>query len=153
MSQSVVEKTVCEECGVDVRENTLYCYNCGSRIDEPPPSMQLNEVSEEDPNVESEPIERPDELDETASVGGINTKGREALEELARRIRIDDPSDDAGKIARAAADRKRSRSAKRKGVEYVWEPVDEPPGRLFLVFVGLIVLLSAFAVVITVIWK
>ena len=115
--------------------------------------MQLDEVSGEDPNVESEPIERPDELDETASVGLINTKGREALEELARRIRIDDPSDDAGKIARAAADRKRSRSAKRKGVEYVWEPVDEPPGRLFLVFVGLIVLLSAFAVVITVIWK
>ena len=72
MSQSVVEKTVCEECGVDVRENTLYCYNCGSRIDEPPPSMQLDEVSGEDPNVESEPMVRPDELDETASGGGIN---------------------------------------------------------------------------------
>ena len=32
MAETVLEKEVCEKCGVDVRENTLFCYNCGGKV-------------------------------------------------------------------------------------------------------------------------
>ncbi len=32
MAKAVVEKEVCSKCGVDVRENTQFCYNCGTQV-------------------------------------------------------------------------------------------------------------------------
>lgn len=32
MAETVVEKEVCGKCGVDVRENTQFCYNCGGKV-------------------------------------------------------------------------------------------------------------------------
>jgi hypothetical protein len=32
MAETLVEKRVCGECGVDVRPNTAFCYNCGKSI-------------------------------------------------------------------------------------------------------------------------
>lgn len=32
MAEVVLEKEVCGKCGVDVRENTLFCYNCGNQV-------------------------------------------------------------------------------------------------------------------------
>lgn len=32
MAEAVLEKEVCDGCGVDVREDTLFCYNCGARV-------------------------------------------------------------------------------------------------------------------------
>lgn len=32
MAETVLEKEVCDSCGVDVREDTLFCYNCGTRV-------------------------------------------------------------------------------------------------------------------------
>ena len=153
MSQSVVEKTVCGECGVDVRENTFYCYSCGTKIDVLRVSAKGQNEQETKSDTELQPIQKPDQLGDVPADGRINTKGREALDELARRIRIEDSPIDNDAIARAAANRKRSRIAKRRGIEYVWEPVDEPPGKLLFILVGFVVLLTIVAVIATVIWK
>ncbi|MEQ1921446.1 MAG: zinc ribbon domain-containing protein [Pyrinomonadaceae bacterium] len=32
MAKAVLEKEVCSQCGVDVRENTQFCYNCGAQV-------------------------------------------------------------------------------------------------------------------------
>ena len=32
MVEAVLEIEVCDGCGVDVREGTLFCYNCGARV-------------------------------------------------------------------------------------------------------------------------
>ena len=32
MAEAVLEKDVCDKCGVDVRENTFFCYNCGGKV-------------------------------------------------------------------------------------------------------------------------
>lgn len=32
MAEAVLEKEVCSKCGVDVRENTTFCYNCGNKV-------------------------------------------------------------------------------------------------------------------------
>lgn len=154
MSGGVLEKTVCEKCGVDVRENTYFCYNCGTKIgDSKLPARTAGADDPENVEVASERAEKPDDLNGVPISRKINIKGREALEDLAERIKLDDKPDAGEAIARAAAKRKKSRSAKRKGIEYVWEPVDEPPGRLMMILVGIIVLLSALVVVMTVIWK
>ena len=43
MAEAVLEKEVCGKCGVDVRENTLFCYNCGGKVSaEPEPLASSN---------------------------------------------------------------------------------------------------------------
>ena len=32
MSEAILEKAVCVNCGEDVREGTSFCYNCGKKI-------------------------------------------------------------------------------------------------------------------------
>ena len=32
MSETAVQSSVCEACGVDVRDESLFCYNCGERV-------------------------------------------------------------------------------------------------------------------------
>ena len=32
MTETVVEKAVCESCGAEVRDESLFCYNCGKSV-------------------------------------------------------------------------------------------------------------------------
>ena len=32
MAETAVEKAVCSACGVDVRDESLFCYNCGGSV-------------------------------------------------------------------------------------------------------------------------
>lgn len=32
MTETVTEKKICPKCGVEVRPNNLFCYNCGSAV-------------------------------------------------------------------------------------------------------------------------
>lgn len=42
MAKAILEKEHCASCGVDVREGSQFCYNCGEAIDlEPPPPAIL----------------------------------------------------------------------------------------------------------------
>ncbi|CAN5288993.1 hypothetical protein BH20ACI2_BH20ACI2_10070 [soil metagenome] len=155
MSRSVVEKAVCEECGVDVRESTLFCYNCGNPLEDPELSGQLDDgrVSSIDTNAASEPVGKDATRSEARINKGIKPEAKAALEDLAERIKIEPPATDDEGIALAAASRKKARGAKKKAREYVWEPVEDPPGRLMLMIVAMITLLAALAVVATVVWK
>ncbi len=36
MAGVVLEKEVCGKCGVEVRENTFFCYNCGGKVSAAP---------------------------------------------------------------------------------------------------------------------
>lgn len=37
MAEMVVEKAVCQTCGVEVREESLFCYNCGKSVSDDGP--------------------------------------------------------------------------------------------------------------------
>jgi len=39
MAEAVLEKEVCGKCGVDVRENTQFCYNCGGKLATEPETL------------------------------------------------------------------------------------------------------------------
>lgn len=93
MSKTAVETAVCDICGVEVREGSQFCYNCGGSVAKA---------------VEAEPIPVPDEPivpDDTPANGhprGVNY--------------------DPAKRRAERAERRKVRAAGRPPVEIVWEP-------------------------------
>ena len=153
MSRSVLEKAVCEECGVDVRENTLFCYNCGSRITETTADRSTDEGGLSSDDESSAPIRKPENLLEPSLGEQFKPEAKAALDDLAERIRIEPSAKEDSSVALATAKRKKARGAKRKGREYVWEPIDDPPPRRMLLIVVMITFVAILAVFMTVVWK
>ena len=135
MAETTIEKTVCENCGVDVRENTLFCYNCGGRVADIPESA---------PSVNTDPngTDEKEIADET----------RAALDELSQKFK-DEDAEETDKLAAAAAERRKARVRPRKKREIVWEPADATPDRLFILITLLICAMTAAIVFLTVYWK
>jgi uncharacterized Zn finger protein (UPF0148 family) len=135
---TVVDKAVCEKCGVDVRENTLFCYNCGSRVAGIEPIEER--LAEVDKKVQAKDA---DAADETTA----------ALEELSERIKIEPPSENEIKRAKAAAERKKARVNPRNTREVIWEPPDDSPNRILLLTSILIAVIAGAIVFVTLYWK
>lgn len=125
MRKATVEKAICESCGADVREGTLFCYNCGKRVSDEP-------------------------SDEDTSLAKMN--GEAVDDEIAKRFRVDeDPPKD--RLAVAAARRKKARVNRRKPVEIVWEPSDGSSAGIFVAVSIVITVMAAVVVFIALYWK
>ncbi|MEO6654455.1 MAG: zinc ribbon domain-containing protein [Pyrinomonadaceae bacterium] len=131
MVEAILEKTVCEKCGVDIREHTQFCYNCGNSV-------------MTGPDVDPTPI-----ADSNGSQVPAETQA--ALDELAKKFKIDEDAD--AKMAKAAAERRKARVSSRKSNEFVWEPRDEESGRLVFLLALLITVIAAAIVFIAVFWR
>ncbi len=129
MVDAVVEKQVCDKCGVDVRENTAFCYNCGASV-----VSSFGEIAGANGND-----------------AAVDDKARSALDDLAAKFKIDEEED--GRLAKAAAERRKARVGNRKSTRYQWQPADESPDLLFILLTVAIVGLAALAVALTVFWK
>lgn len=129
MPETAVEKkAICEKCGVDVRENTMFCYNCGH---------SFTEAAAETNGTES---------------AGISDEAQTALDDLAARLRIDE-SESVDRVKLASAERKRARVAPKRPKEEVWEGTEgRSVGALFVISL-VIFLLVAAVVFLTVYWK
>lgn len=124
-----IDKAVCAECGVDIRENTMFCYNCGSSVADIAGKRAVTNGPQVDDN------------DETQA----------ALKELAEKLKIDDEADK--KLARAAAERKKARQSQRRSNEFTWEPADGSSTSLIILLAVLITVISAGVVFLTVFWR
>lgn len=136
MAEAKVVEAVCEKCGADVRENTAFCYNCGT------------------PVVETEPIvDEPDEILIEESNGDYPAEDatKSALDDLAERLKLDEEADD--KLAKAAAERKKARVKQRKPKEFTWESSEDSSGGLLVVVALLISLVAGIVVFLTVFWR
>lgn len=120
------EKSVCAKCGVDARENTSYCYNCGAKL----------------------AVVAPVETNGAAVVVDDNTKA--ALDDLADKLSHVDA--DEGKLAKAATERKKARIRHRKGNEFTWEP-REDSSVLEIVFSAFVAFAALIVVILLVVWK
>ena len=128
MPEAITEKAVCEKCGADVRDGTMFCYNCGT-------SLEKKSVID-------------DEMAAIWNRDGIEAKPEN--EELASVTKIDDASAD-GKLSRAAEQRRKARVSQRKTNEYTWEPADDSR---FVMLIALLIAAIALGVVFpTVFWK
>lgn len=125
MKRETIEKAVCETCGVDARENTLFCYNCGSKLE----------------------IAAPFEANGTATA---DDKIKAALDDLADKLSHTESEED--KLAQAAIERKRARVTHRKRLEYKWEPRDDSSASS-LIFAALVAFAALFVVILLVVWK
>ena len=128
MPEATIEKAVCEKCGADVRENTVFCYNCGSPLAE----------GQTSPDPES-----------NGSVPSADAETKAALDDLAEKMSITE-SADGDKLAKAAAERKKARVIQRRSREFVWEPIGDTSGRLIVLVAILIAMIVAVIVFLTV---
>lgn len=131
MPKVKVKKNVCGDCGVDIREGTVFCYNCGSRVagDDAAAETNLNGGDK-----------------------GVDAETQAALDDLAERLKIEDAPDD-GQLARAAAQRRKARVTSRKPKEFTWEPADDSSDRIVFLPALLIAVIAAAVVAVTVLWK
>lgn len=126
MAEIVVENAVCVKCGVDVRENTTFCYNCGTP------------VAESEFDVETE----------FNGDGVVDDKTKSALDDLAGRLKLDEDEDK--KLAKAAAERKKARVNQRKPKEFTWESSEDSSNGMLVVVALVIALLAGIMVFLTV---
>lgn len=134
MPEAIIEKEICDKCGVDVREGTLFCYNCGERV------SQLGSADMPTDPANGNPADN-----------AVDPETRAALDDLAEKFRIDPDEDD--RLAKAAEARRKARVRQRKTAQYTWEPIDESPNILLAVITTVIVFSAAAIVLLTVYWK
>ena len=125
MMPDTIVKADCETCGADVRENTLYCYNCGGKLDVAV-ALDANGSTTADDNT------------------------KVALDDLADKLSHGSESD--VELAKAATERKKARVMHRKSLEYKWEPRDDTPV-LPLMFAAIIAFAALLVVILLVVWK
>src|ERR1043166_4154173 len=112
MAETTAEKTTCEKCGADIRENTSFCYNCGDKF---------GEVAAETNG---------------SAPAAMSDEAKSALDDLAAKLKVDD-----GRLKLAADERKKARVAPKRTKEDVWQGIDAPTGRgAFVVLVVIFVI-------------
>ncbi len=125
MAEAVLEKAICASCGVDVREGTQFCYNCGK----PVPNGLDSTAAPTDPsgNADPGPNVIVDDKNET--------------------------NDKAEKLAAAATERKRSRVGQRKPKKVIWEEPSAASNRIFVLVCLLITVIAGALVFLMVFMK
>lgn len=136
MSETTLEKETCESCGVDVRKDTLFCYNCGKPVAIRPTGEDITAIETKGTNLAVNPAAANLDPDD----------------ELARLFRVDDVPV-ADKLAKAAAERRKARVFLRKPRNVVWELADESSDRWFVLITLLITAMAAGIVFVAVYLK
>lgn len=126
MAEAILEKAVCEKCEADIRENTLFCYNCGNKFG--------------------------DVENESSAPAEISNEARTALDDLAARLKASE-SENEDKIKLAAAERRKARVAPKRKKEVVWEATEGRSGGVLFIISLLIFLMVVGVVFVTVYWK
>ncbi len=135
MAETLVENQVCNTCGVEIRPQALFCYNCGA------------EVAEEE---SSENTENPEILQKTEVLEEKKIDSRKARKGRITAVvneKTDDKTAQNGniKLKSAANLRNKARKLEPKRVEIIWEEHQDAPNLWFL---GVAILLIIFAIVI-----
>jgi hypothetical protein len=133
MAGIIAEKTVCEGCGVDVREGSIFCYSCGEAISgvEPQDTAVLP----------TRPLSGNGQAPKTSIDSRIPD---EAVEEFQP---IPMPSE-VPESARSLPGKRRTRAYNRRPNEVVWVEREGLPKAYFIVsilFIGFVVILILLA--------
>lgn len=142
MAETTVQQEVCKACGVDVRPNSSFCYNCGKPIsvekngNEGVSDVWLRENIAEEAN---EPAEKEAEIIKP----NIVLKESESEKAAAKH--------EEGKLKSASAMRQKAKSYQQKQVEIVWEAAESVSNTklilatiLLLLFAGTLVAIAFY---------
>lgn len=140
MAETTVQQKVCKACGVDIRPNSSFCYNCGSSISaEKNGNTEVSDVWLRENIAEEKPQVEKVEKKEAESVKP-NVVLKESESEKAAALSED------GKLKSAAAMRRKAKSYQQKQVEIVWEEA-ENSSNVKLIIAAILLLIFAVAVV------
>ena len=118
MAEAVLEKAICKSCGVEVREGTQFCYNCGNPV-----------VYGIGQTVTDEAVD-----EQNADIDSGSSQDKVA--ELVKDNKVE-------RLAVAASERKRSRAGLRKPKRVVWEEPGPASNRIFILVCVLIFVIAA----------
>jgi hypothetical protein len=131
MPEIKVQDPVCGKCGVDIRPDTEFCYNCGSSVTSPAAPAVRNGAEQTD----EENLRTETEFSAHVSDAGAGTANGNSA-------RLQDRRPDPPKYESAAGLRKRSKPATRKPVEITWEPKTDSPNLTFIIATICLVVLA-----------
>jgi len=129
MAEISVENQTCKKCGVDIRPNTLFCYNCGASV--APEEMNGNRPSSAD-------FQNKSVKEKKASKIKSRTVSKKHIKDLEQTA-----SFETTKFKSAASLRQKSKPAQKKSIEVIWEEPENAPNVWFL---AVAFLLTLFAV-------
>lgn len=155
MAKKNLKKPVCDACGVDVREGSLYCYNCGGAV--APESKQAG-ASPAKTAVSDAWFKDDIAVKNDRQTNKLEAPKTEVVLPLVEEPRSDSPKLDApipkpgiyeeARLKSAASMRRKGKSIERKTVEVVWEKPESTPDARFILaalLMSLMVILIFFA--------
>ena len=132
MAGTVVEKAVCDSCGVAVREASSFCYNCGVTVSAGQGSSPVNTESQIVAN-NGRAFEQPSAIILDAP------KIAENPTEEAKPAVVESTVVDNTKLRSAASLRRNVKAYNRKPVEIVWAERESSPKAFIIVSILLVV--------------
>lgn len=143
MAEIIVENQTCPSCGVSVRPQALFCYNCGGAVSEKKSVIENSNGSGAIvPAAQIETLEKPIEsVPRIVETKIENQKNGTAFEDkpAAKNAKIHEEA----KLKSAAAMRRKAKSVQKQEVEVVWEEPENISGVKLLIAA---VLLAVFAI-------
>lgn len=129
MAEATVENRVCNFCGVDVRLDTLFCYNCGSSV-APEVVVALKDKEE---------FGAPKSSERFSADGNGDRSKREVADVPIPKPNFQNEAD----LKSAAALRRKPKTFQPKRVEVVWEENENAPNGWFILAAILLALFAA----------
>lgn len=129
MSEVEIKQPECSKCGVEVRPNTDFCYNCGASVTAEAAEIVANGARTV---FDEKSSGKQDDLSfqtETGNVTSETTNGN--MNGLS--AGLEDRRPTPPKYESAAGLRRKSRAAARKPVEVTWEPEAESLNLKFVI--------------------
>jgi len=137
MAETTIENRICQTCGVEVRPNTLFCYNCGKSValeivQDLPQKGDVSNVGFQENNAQGQ---------ENGSGQTQATVVRDTIDKpIPKPIPGEEP-----KLRSAAAMRRKSKSLQPKQVEIIWEEHENAPN-IWFILAAVLLTLFAFGV-------
>lgn len=161
MPKTRTRNKACSKCGVDIRTNTAFCYNCGNRLPKRRTTKQ-EQLADENGVAGKNDAETQAAINDLANrfnIDGVAAEAKppvdtivDADDALPKRSRLGETTAD-DKLANAAAERKMARIKRRLPAEYVWTPDTDSSRRLLILFAALIALIAGATVYVMIFWR
>jgi hypothetical protein len=133
MTDVLVEERTCAACGVGVRPESQYCYNCGASLDDLSGTIERPIDHPDLAAGDERPILMPSITSKDSSPVTRVPAGETAIEQ------------DGRSYESASSLRRKTRTFERKPVEVIWEPATGP--NVVLIIATVLLVLFSVAVI------
>lgn len=144
MAEIVVNNEVCKACGADVREGSLFCYNCGGSLAPEIVVTEKDKISDNGRHENiSETVDAKDDLRQTEQPPENNADLYENAPKVAEEAMTKTDAPEEINLKSAAALRKKPKTIQKKKIEIVWKEHENAPNMWFVIAAILLAVFTA----------